>query len=1007
MPLSAVSGDDTGASSSGGGMVFLGRSTGALALGAAASGPRTNYMSPHGFVQHTSSQLGSAPAPTPHPDNQQEQHAADNRHSLVQHPRPSPSSPLPAAAQPPPITTNLPRAQTLPTPTYPYSYSKSAPATRRNSPINLINTLHAFRASAAGSSSQSPATSRSSGVQGDSGSPDSYYHPSSFSRSQAHHNPNFAISPITPDAGPSSRPPLPVRSTSSASFLTQSTPRVRSRRRNASGNRISLVAGRRVPLPFDPTIPIDPLPPLIVRNSSESGTSQAIVDTSTAAPATQTQPEAPFVTSADPTSSPSTSPRMPIIAPLLHPPEAPPSRIPSSTCVAAPNLNNQHSLAYGSTIASTSANTSANVTRTPSASSLVRSPSGPSAEAGGSTSAATDEINANVAGSVPLGLSRSTSSSKSKLSRKKSRSKEKDAAATVGARTVDDFVIIGEAGRGAYGLVKRVKEKMPDGTLGPLLIMKQVIKSRILADCWKKHVSYGTIPIEIHVMAALSSSEYVLPPSRPWDPLRFDYWAKGEMCSTPAADATEMPMPMLDSLGRVLGHGSRASSIASTAEGGRGSISSLPSSDEGTGSTSTSTATATTFTPSHSYSSSISTSTPSKPPPYVTNREHYKLDLNQPGIGFFQAPPKDGEPAPSGPWQWRAGAIHHGHPSIIPLLEFFEDAHFYYLILPAATPSFPRAPHFPHIDLPSSHPSLSSGMPSLAGSPEKKFPSDLFDLVERFPYGLPPPLIRTYLGQIADGLAFLHARGICHRDIKDENVVLAEDGRCWLIDFGSSGVVRKEGWDSFSGTLDYAGPEILRGETYKGPPQDVWAFGIVSYVLVVGECPFSSAAEAAIGLAPGSKALEALEERCGRPAFLTPRPPSIEIDVNPPVLFPAPSPLSSSSPGTPPTVAPPQPPKPSVTELDFSDFFGGPAPVAPPVYDAEREQARMEEGRELDGGGRLGDAMALIRACLQLDTAQRPTFEEVLRCRYLSGAEGWVELEEIHPPSQSPLTTMN
>jgi protein-serine/threonine kinase len=57
--------------------------------------------------------------------------------------------------------------------------------------------------------------------------------------------------------------------------------------------------------------------------------------------------------------------------------------------------------------------------------------------------------------------------------------------------------------------------------------------------------------------------------------------------------------------------------------------------------------------------------------------------------------------------------------------------------------------------------------------------------------------------------------------------------------------------------------EILRGERYSGPPQDVWAFGILAFVLLTGECPFATPAEAALGLEPLSKALVALDQRCG------------------------------------------------------------------------------------------------------------------------------------------------
>ncbi|KAL0951118.1 hypothetical protein HGRIS_007854 [Hohenbuehelia grisea] len=255
----------------------------------------------------------------------------------------------------------------------------------------------------------------------------------------------------------------------------------------------------------------------------------------------------------------------------------------------------------------------------------------------------------------------STSSSLHSLTADSTRapSPASDQESFLGSRSISDFYIEREIGRGAYGLVKRAREIGSDGSLGPPLVLKQIIKSRILADCWKKHPKHGTLPIEIYVMNAISNTSYVLPPRRPWDPSR------------PAARTHQ-------------------TDEEATAE------------------------------------------------------------------------------------EWVEGKVVKGHPNICPLLEFFEDSHYYYLVLPSTTPE-----HVPDQPPP---------------------PSDLFDLVESYPQGLPPDLIRSYLGQMADALYFLHKQGIVHRDIKDENVVLGPNGKCILIDFGSSGIIKKSGWDTFSGT---------------------------------------------------------------------------------------------------------------------------------------------------------------------------------------------------------------
>jgi serine/threonine protein kinase len=172
------------------------------------------------------------------------------------------------------------------------------------------------------------------------------------------------------------------------------------------------------------------------------------------------------------------------------------------------------------------------------------------------------------------------------------------------------------------------------------LVIKQVIKSRILADCWKKHSRYGTIPIEIYVMSVISNKPFILPPRRPWAPSR------------------------------------------------------------------------------------------------VSKRSH---STDSPGPNHESTSTEE---------DWIEGKVVMGHPNICPLKEFFEDNHYYYLVLPSTMPQY-----LPNEPLP---------------------PSDLFDLVETFPNGLPAHLIRSYLGQIADAICFLHSQGIGEHDVSSyaTNVML-------------------------------------------------------------------------------------------------------------------------------------------------------------------------------------------------------------------------------------------
>lgn len=350
-------------------------------------------------------------------------------------------------------------------------------------------------------------------------------------------------------------------------------------------------------------------------------------------------------------------------------------------------------------------------------------------------------------------------------------------------RKIEDFVVVSDIGRGAYGLVKKVqlKDEVTGKGCGKEFCIKYIIKSRILADCWRRHKMLGPIPIEIHVMDQL----------------------------------------------RRLSYKPRSQS-----------------------------------------------------PPWSVEQ---LLNLK---LGKQQQPLDDSL----------------GHPSLCKMLDFFEDREFYYMVMPC----------------------FGAGQ-------------DLFDHVESQPHGLSSMQVRCIFGQIADGLRFLHQNNIVHRDVKDENVILDGRGHVQIIDFGSAAHVNKNGrlFDTFSGTLDYAAAEILKGEKYGGKEQDVWALGVVGYVLVCGDCPFWNGEEAIQGLRIDSRAYHVLQDRC--------RPLSLEDE----------------------------------------GIEGG------MVLEEEVEKRTSDLLGQMDGGGKIEDVVDLIESCLELDISLRPSMELICQHRFLIGKGGW------------------
>jgi serine/threonine protein kinase/tetratricopeptide (TPR) repeat protein len=108
------------------------------------------------------------------------------------------------------------------------------------------------------------------------------------------------------------------------------------------------------------------------------------------------------------------------------------------------------------------------------------------------------------------------------------------------------------------------------------------------------------------------------------------------------------------------------------------------------------------------------------------------------------------------------------------------------------------------------------------------------------PSPLPLAQVIAIAIQIASGLAAAHAKGIVHRDIKPQNILIDKDGRVKILDFGLAklqGVSRLTQGALAMGTVHYMSPEQGLGKEVD-PRSDIWSLGVVIYEMVSGEPPF-------------------------------------------------------------------------------------------------------------------------------------------------------------------------
>ncbi|XP_038906627.1 CBL-interacting serine/threonine-protein kinase 1-like [Benincasa hispida] len=101
---------------------------------------------------------------------------------------------------------------------------------------------------------------------------------------------------------------------------------------------------------------------------------------------------------------------------------------------------------------------------------------------------------------------------------------------------------------------------------------------------------------------------------------------------------------------------------------------------------------------------------------------------------------------------------------------------------------------------------------------------------------------RKIFQQLVDGVSYCHKKGVYHRDLKLENILVDAKGNVKITDFGLSALPEHFRGDGLlhttCGSPNYVAPEILANRGYDGAASDIWSCGVILFVILTGSLPF-------------------------------------------------------------------------------------------------------------------------------------------------------------------------